>query len=149
LPDRLQVQQRHAAALFLEPCRQFWTGSLSYVLQIRGVQNLTNLREIGAVSNRPQASPAPPAPGAVNPESNLPPDQRIEEIRSAMDKLIRKGLPSNSKLQIDQDKETGTFIYRSVNPDTGEVIQQWPPEQLLKLREYLHEMEGMLVDKKV
>jgi uncharacterized FlaG/YvyC family protein len=113
------------------------------------ISNTPNLREIGAVSNRPQGSPAPPAPGAVNPETNLPPDQRIVELQAAMDKLIRKGMPSNSKLQIDQDKETGTFIYRSVNPDTGEVIQQWPPEQLLKLRDYLHEMEGMLVDKKV
>ena len=112
------------------------------------ISNTPNLREIGAVSNRPQASPAPPAPGAVNPESNLPPDQRIEEMRAAMDKLIRKGLPSNSKLQIDQDKETGTFIYRSINPDTGEVIKQWPPESLLKLREHIREMEGMLVDTK-
>ena len=112
------------------------------------ISNTPNLREIGAVSNRPQASPAPPAPGAINPQTNLSPDQRIEELQSAMEKLIRKSMPSNSKLQIDQDKETGTFIYRSVNPDTGEVIKQWPPEQVIKLREYLREMEGMLVDTK-
>lgn len=113
------------------------------------ISNTPNLREIGAVQNRPQASPAPPAPGAVNPQSNLAPDQRVEEMQAAMEKLIRKGLPSNSKLQIEQDKETGTFIYRSVDPETGEVIKQWPPEQLIKLREYLREMEGMLIDKKV
>ena len=113
------------------------------------ISNAPNLREIGAVQNRPQASPAPPVPGAVNPESNLAPDQRVAEMQAAIDKLIKKGLPSNSKLQIEQDKESGTFIYRSVDPDTGEVIKQWPPEQLVKLREYLHQMEGMLLDKHV
>jgi len=63
--------------------------------------------------------------------------------------LIRRSLPSNSKLQIEQDEETGTFIYHSVDPDTGEVLRQWPSEQLLKLREHLSEMEGVLFDKEV
>ena len=113
------------------------------------ISHAPNLREIGAVQNRPQASPVPPVPGAVNQATNLAPDQRIEELQAALAKLIKKGMPSNSKLQIERDKETGTFIYRSVDPDTGEVLKQWPPEQLLKLRESLREMEGMLVDKKV
>jgi uncharacterized FlaG/YvyC family protein len=113
------------------------------------ISHAPNLREIGAVQNRPQASPAPPAPGAVNQATNLAPDQRIAELQEAVAKLIKKGMPSNSKLQIEQDKDTGAFIYRSVDPDTGEVIKQWPPEQLLQLRETLREMEGMLIDKEV
>jgi uncharacterized FlaG/YvyC family protein len=113
------------------------------------ISNAPNLRELGAVQNRPQSSPVPPTPGAVNPQTNLPPDQRVAELEKAVDKLIKKGLPTNSKLQISKDKETGAYIYRSVNPDTGEVIKQWPPEQLIKLRESLREMEGMLVDKHI
>ena len=57
--------------------------------------------------------------------------------------------PSNTKLQIEHNKETGTFIYRSIDPETGEVVRQWPPEQLLELREHLAEMEGLLLDKEV
>ena len=113
------------------------------------ISSAPNLREIGMAQNRPQSSPVAPAPGAVNPESNLAPDQRIEVLHAAVEKLIKKSMPSNSKLQIEKDKETGTFIYRSINPDTGEIIRQWPPEQLLKLREHLRELEGMLVDKLV
>jgi flagellar protein FlaG len=113
------------------------------------ISNTTNVREIGQAQNRPQASPVPPVPGAVNPETNLTPDQRVEVMQAAVEKLIKKGMPANSKLQIDQDKETGTYIYRSVDPKTGEVLQQWPPEQLLKLRDYLHEMAGLFVDKQV
>jgi flagellar protein FlaG len=52
-------------------------------------------------------------------------------------------------LQIEQDKTSGTFIYRSIDPDTGEVLSQWPSEKMLELRDYLTQMEGVLVDKTV
>jgi flagellar protein FlaG len=108
------------------------------------ISNAPVPREIGTAQSRPQDSPASPA--GVDPGTNLPSDQRLEALRSVVEKLIKKGMPTNSKLQISQDKETGTFIYRSVDPDTGTVITQWPPDQLIKLREYIKEMEGMLVD---
>jgi flagellar protein FlaG len=111
------------------------------------ISNAPNLRENGASQTRPQASPS--LPGALNPASNLAPDQRVGEIHAAVENLIKKSLPGNSKLQIEQDKETGTFIYRSIDPETGKIIRQWPPEDLLKLRQYLKEMEGMLVDTQV
>jgi uncharacterized FlaG/YvyC family protein len=111
------------------------------------ISNAPNSREIGTAQNRPQSSPVPPVPGHVNIESGLAPDQRVEVLHAAVEKLIRKSLPPNSKLQIEQDKDTGTFIYRSINPDTGEIIKQWPPEQLLKMKEHLREMEGLFVDK--
>jgi|SRR5215470_11981071 len=111
------------------------------------ISNAANPREIGMGQSRQQPSPASPA--APDPATDLPRDQRIEVLQAAIEKLIRKSLPANSKLQIEQDKETGTFIYRTVDSETGEIIRQWPPEQLLKLRESLAEMEGMLVDKHV
>ncbi len=111
------------------------------------ISNAANPREIGLGQNRPQPSRASPA--ATNPATDLARDQRVQVLQSAIEKLIRKSLPSNSKLQIEQDKVTGTFIYRSIDTETGEIIRQWPPEQLLKLHEYLAQMEGMLVDKKI
>jgi uncharacterized FlaG/YvyC family protein len=109
------------------------------------ISNVSNPRELGINLIRPQPSAA--IPGTPDVETNLQPDQRVEVLRGAVEKLIKKSLPSNSKLQIEQDKSTGTFIYRSVDPDTGEIIQQWPPEKLLELRDFLKEMEGVLVDK--
>jgi len=111
------------------------------------ISNATNTRELGFSQNRPQATP--PLPGAPDPATNLPPDQRVDVLQAAVEKLIKKSLPPNSKLQILQDKNTGTFVYRSIDPDTGEVIKQWPPEKLLELREDLKTMEGMLIDKHV
>jgi uncharacterized FlaG/YvyC family protein len=109
------------------------------------ISNTASPRELGSSPNRPQYG-VPGAPGA---ETKLPPDHRIEALQAAVEKLIKKNLPSNSKLQIEQDKNTGTFIYRSINPDTGEVIRQWPPEKLLELRDYLKELAGVLVNRQV
>jgi len=111
------------------------------------ISNTSGIREIAPNQNRAQVPPS--TPGAPDPATNLTPDQRVEVLQGAVEKLIKRSLPTNSKLQIEQDKASGTFIYRSVDPDTGEVIKQWPPEKLLELRDFLREMEGMLVDKQV
>ena len=111
------------------------------------ISNASNPRESGGHQGRQPTSPTSPA--MPNPATNLSRAQRVEVLEAAVEKLIRRSLPSNSKLQIEQDKETGTFIYRSVDPETGEVLRQWPPEQLLELREHLSDIEGMLFDKEV
>src|SRR5689334_19447442 len=107
------------------------------------IANALNPRE---PVNQTRQPPAPPSPGAPTADTSLGPDQRVEVVQAAVEKLIKKTLPSNSKLEVEKDKELGTFIYRSVNPDTGEIIRQWPPESLLEMREYLKQMEGVLLD---
>jgi uncharacterized FlaG/YvyC family protein len=114
---------------------------------VEPISNTPNPRDPGSNPSRPQASPT--LPGAVNTATNLTPEQRVEVLQESVAKLIKKSLPSNSKLQIEQDKTSGTFVYRSVDPDTGEIISQWPSEKLIELRQYLKEMEGVLVDKTV
>jgi uncharacterized FlaG/YvyC family protein len=111
------------------------------------ISNASNTREIGVGLSRQQSSPASPA--LPNPATNLIRGQRVEVLEEAVEKLIRRSLPSNSKLQIEQDKETGTFIYRSVDPESGEVLRQWPSEQMLNLRESLTEFEGLFFDERV
>jgi uncharacterized FlaG/YvyC family protein len=115
------------------------------------ISNASNPREIGVGLSRQQSSPASPA--MPNPSTNLMRGQRIgqrvEILEAAVEKLIRRSMPSNSKLQIEQDRETGTFIYRSVDPETGKVLRQWPPEQLLEMRAHLSDLEGMLFDKEI
>jgi flagellar protein FlaG len=87
-------------------------------------------------------------PAAADPEA-YPQSDRLEVLQGAVEKLIKQSLPPNSKLQIEQDQNTGTFIYRSVDRDTGEVLKQWPSEKMLQMRDFLKELEGVLVDKQV
>jgi len=49
------------------------------------------------------------------------------------------------RLVIEEDKASGTYVYKTVNRRTGEVVQQLPREQVLKLREALHYEAGSIV----
>lgn len=108
------------------------------------ISNAPVPREIGTAQSRPQDSPA--SPSAANSATDLSPDQRLMAMQATVEKLLKKALPSNSKLQIVRDKDTGAFIYRSVDPETGAVIAQYPSEHIIRLREHLRDLEGMLVD---
>jgi flagellar protein FlaG len=111
------------------------------------ISNAPNPREIGQTQAR--AQPSPTSPAAPDPATDLSPDQRVLVLQAVIEKLIKKSLPSNTKLRIEQDKKTGSYIYRAVDPETGEVISQYPSEEVVKLRDYLTEMAGLLVDQKI
>lgn len=52
----------------------------------------------------------------------------------------------NTRLRIDKDDETGRFVYYSVDDESGEVIRQFPPENILKFLSYYRGLEGLLLD---
>ena len=39
------------------------------------------------------------------------------------------------RLVIEPDEKTGTFIYKTVDRETGEVVRRYPREDLLRMRE--------------
>ncbi len=43
--------------------------------------------------------------------------------------------PADYRLVIEDDEKAGCFVYKTINRLTGEVVQQLPREQLIKLRE--------------
>ena len=49
------------------------------------------------------------------------------------------------RLVIEEDKATNSYVYKTVNRLTGEVIQQLPREQVLQLREQLDYEAGDVV----
>lgn len=55
----------------------------------------------------------------------------------------------NIQLNYTQDKKTGDLVVKVLDRGSGEVIRQLPPEGLLKLREKLKELRGVLFDGKV
>jgi len=55
----------------------------------------------------------------------------------------------NERLSISRDETTGTFIYRSIDRESGEVVRQWPVESMLQFKAYLRHTEGVLIDSKV
>jgi hypothetical protein len=49
----------------------------------------------------------------------------------------------NTKLSVSLDADTGTFIYKSVNADDGEVVWQWPSEQVMRVIQYFRRIESL------
>lgn len=42
---------------------------------------------------------------------------------------------SDLRLVIEDDKAAGSYVYKTINPVTGQVVSQVPREQLLRMRE--------------
>ena len=55
----------------------------------------------------------------------------------------------NIRLNFEVREETGEMVVRVLNKDTDELIRQIPPEDVIKLREKLVELRGVLFDTKV
>lgn len=73
----------------------------------------------------------------------------------AAEKLINESLPQpapNTRLRINQDEDTGHFVYQGIDVNTGDVITQFPAEEILKFLAYnlgKEGVEGIIVDEKI
>ncbi|MEO0878447.1 MAG: flagellar protein FlaG [Pseudomonadota bacterium] len=43
--------------------------------------------------------------------------------------IIARAVGANTRLSIERRADASTFVYRAIDQATGEVIQEWPPEQ--------------------
>jgi flagellar protein FlaG len=57
--------------------------------------------------------------------------------------------PADLRLVIEDDQAAGCFVYKTVDWRTGEVVQQIPREQILKLREAPAYLAGDVIKTKV
>ena len=53
--------------------------------------------------------------------------------------------PVEMRLVIEQDQASGAFVYKTINRVTGEVIQQLPRAEVLKLRQGPHYATGSVI----
>ena len=53
--------------------------------------------------------------------------------------------PVELRLVIEEDQATGSYVYKTINRATGEVLQQLPRAEVLKLREELNYAAGTII----
>lgn len=64
-------------------------------------------------------------------------------------KPVDKGpQPGDLRLVIEQSGDTGEYVYKTVDRRTGETLQQFPREEILKLREATRYASGDVYDGK-
>jgi flagellar protein FlaG len=90
-------------------------------------------KKIAPVASTPEARPLKAEPVARNPAQ-----QRIE-ARAAKEKA-KTAEPTGPdvaemRLVIELDKASGSYVYKTINRTTGEVLSQLPRAEVLKLRD--------------
>ena len=53
--------------------------------------------------------------------------------------------PADLRLIIEEDQTTGGYIYKTINRRTGEVVQQFPRQEILRLREETGYVAGAVI----
>ncbi len=103
-------------------------------------QVIDYLSRRGAVSQQ-SGRPLVTATADVTPPKINP----AEVKQAALD--INEALKSlNDHLQFSVDSSTNSTVVRLIDGDTGEVLRQIPPEEVLRLRAYYSEHHGLLVN---
>lgn len=90
--------------------------------------------------------------GAQAPAGNLETTNRSppEEARTQFLQELSSGLADRqTRLSIDQDPESGRFVYRIQDAQTGETIRQYPDDVALQIARSLSGDVGRVIDRKV
>ena len=85
-------------------------------------------------SNASSTAPGPSAGGvAVSAPKEKPP-------------VVDGPQPGDLRLVIEQDATTGTYVYKTVDRRTGDILQQFPREDVLRFKQAEHYDPGEVFD---
>ena len=94
----------------------------------------------GAVSRQegqqPITTTADLAPGKVDPK----------EVKRAAQEINQALASLNDHLQFSVDDATNSTVVKLIDGNTGEVLRQIPAEEILRLRAYYKDHQGLLVN---
>lgn len=95
-----------------------------------------------------ERAPAPAASAEPAPADAVQRPDGEEALRAAIQAIDPEFNPDTSRLSIDLDADLNRFIYRSIDKVTGEVVGQYPAEDILRTIKFLREVEGLVVDER-
>ena len=108
------------------------------------ISNAPSSRQIGPTRSRSQASTGTLSPQITR--DGIHSVQQVEALQAGAEKLIKKNPPKRPRFPSLSDEERSAGLSGAEDADEGAGDPQWPPMQLLKLRHYLKQMEGLLLD---
>jgi len=56
---------------------------------------------------------------------------------------------ANARLSIEHDDVVGSYIYKIIDSDSGEVMRQFPHEQVLEVMRFFGQKTGVVFDRRV
>lgn len=55
----------------------------------------------------------------------------------------------NARLSIERDDLAGAFVYKILDADSGEIVRQFPQEEVLEVLRYFGQEAGLVADRRV
>ncbi len=112
------------------------------------IESVTTAAETGAaVILARKAGPAdkPRVAATAAPAADPAPENagELERITGEIKKFLEE---YGSVVSITKDEETRQFVIRVLDKESGKVLRQYPPEELLSVMKRLHEMRGVLIN---
>ena len=78
--------------------------------------------------------------GAVNKEINI---SDLEKIVAQVQESLK---PVESRIQLSVDQDLNRVVVKVVDSDSGELIRQLPPEDVLQVQRFLNEQSGLILE---
>ena len=97
-------------------------------------------------------STTPIAVNNINVEVGAAPRARTSTTVDAQTPPASPPAPNNDaadfRLAIEDDKAAGTYVYKTVDRRTGEVVSQLPRQEIVRLRESMNYVAGAVIKAK-
>ena len=78
--------------------------------------------------------------GAINKEINI---SDLEKIVAQVQESLK---PVESRIQLSVDQDLNRVVVKVVDRDSGELIRQLPPEDVLQVQRFLNEQSGLILE---
>ena len=62
-------------------------------------------------------------------------EARKADQREMVRGILERAVGANTRLSITRGESVGAYVYRAIDVESGEVVREWPPEQLNQLLE--------------
>ncbi len=72
-----------------------------------------------------------------------------EAVAETIARALYDDFPSGASLDIEVNDDADVVIYKAIDPDTGEVLKQFRPEEVVDRLERLSKAKGLAVDSSV
>ncbi|MCP4567841.1 MAG: flagellar protein FlaG [FCB group bacterium] len=70
----------------------------------------------------------------------------VDEMKKVVEYLKEFADWGNFNIGFDKEEDTNLIIVNIVDSDSGEIIKQIPPEEILRIRSQLREVAGLIFD---
>ena len=92
---------------------------------------------------QPTAGPEVSSENQAVPTAPVVQAQDVKQAAAELDKALQQ---QSSDLSVSVDETTGTMVVRITDSNTGEVVKQIPPKQLMEANISMNKIVGLLID---